>query len=229
MTISGRSRVGLELRDAAVTRLDPHDHAVRIERRHERIGDLLTEPLLQLWATTRRLDDANDTAEAGEQFAGGDEDVDDAVERHEVVLAHRSERDSEHAHELTGVGLILETDRVSEGRGGIAVEICEQVEEQICEARRRADETRAVHVLAERIEQLAHRRHGPDPIGRPMRAPTGEFHGGDLVARRRRKWPQSRRGHPVSSTASSAASSSTTRSPRRAHAISVSASSTRPS
>ena len=94
-------------RHAEVLGLDHHERAAGLEHVDDRVGDLGREPFLHLRALGEAVDEARELRQAGDAtvVAGDVRDVRAAVERREVVLAHRVQRDVAHQHHLVVIRL----------------------------------------------------------------------------------------------------------------------------
>ena len=96
-------------RHAEVLGLDHDQHALRLEAALELVGDLGRQPFLHLRALGVRVDQPGQLRQPGDPAVVVRDvgDVGLADERHEVVLAHRGERDVAHHDHLVVVGLEL--------------------------------------------------------------------------------------------------------------------------
>ena len=78
---------------AEVRRLEPNGDAFGLDERDERVGDLLTEPLLDGEPPRKEPDEPGQLGDADDPLARDVPDVRVAVEGQRVVLAERGERD----------------------------------------------------------------------------------------------------------------------------------------
>ena len=142
--------------------LDQHEGAARRERGDDRVGDLRREPLLHLRPLRVAVDEARDLREAGDAavVAGDVRDVGAAVEREEMVLAVRVQRDVAHHDHLVVIG--FEGDR--EVAGGILVQAARDLAVHLRDARRCAREPVAIGVFTDGEQQLADRLLDPGDV-----------------------------------------------------------------
>ena len=148
-------------RHAEVLGLDHHQHAARVERVDQRVGDLGGEALLHLRPLGEAVDQPGDLRQPGDPavVAGDVGHVGAPGERNEMVLAHAGHGDVAHHDHLVVVG--LERDREVVRR--VLVDPGEDLLVHVRDARRRADEPVAIRVFADGFEDLAHR--ALDPLG----------------------------------------------------------------
>ena len=126
----------------------------RLQDVDDRVGDLRREPLLHLRPLGEAVDQPGELRQAGDAavVTGDVRDVRAAVERDEVVLAERVQRDVAHQHHLVVIGL----ERDDEMARGIFVQTAADLGVHLGDPLRRAQQPVAVGVLADREEDLAH-------------------------------------------------------------------------
>ena len=87
---------------AQMARFDHHAHALRVDRIHDCLRDLLGQPLLQLQPARVHVDQTRELADAEDRAARDVADVAAAEERQHVVLAQAVELDVLHDHHAVG-------------------------------------------------------------------------------------------------------------------------------
>src|SRR5262245_38309881 len=83
-------------RHAEVSRFDEDAHAVRLNDVHDRVGDLVAQPLLHLQPPGEYFNDARQLGEADDAAIGDVGDVGPAEEREQMVLTERIKLDVPH-------------------------------------------------------------------------------------------------------------------------------------
>ena len=142
---------------AEVRRLEPHGDAFGLDERDERVGDLLTEPLLDGEPAREEPDEPGQLGDADDPLARDVADVRVAVEGQRVVLAERGERDrplDDLRERLPSGGVALGRERRHEL--GIAVVPGRRLEERAQEALGGVPRPRRPEREPERLEDLRH-------------------------------------------------------------------------
>ena len=130
--------------------LDHHRHAVRLERFHDRLGDLAGQAFLNLGAAGVCLDHPRQLADADDPPLGEVADVGLAVEGEQVVLAHAVEGDVAQDDHL----IVRNLEAHLEVVGGVLVEALEYLGVHLGDAPGRLDQALAGGVVPDRLEHL---------------------------------------------------------------------------
>ena len=135
--------------------LDHHECPAGLEDLDDRVRDLRRESLLHLRALREPVDQTRDLREPGEATVVTRDvrDMRAPVERSEMMLTHRIQRDVAHQHHLVVVGL----EGHDEMPRGVLVEPAEDLAVHLGDAARGAQQSVALRVLADREENLPHR------------------------------------------------------------------------
>src|SRR6478735_9206075 len=178
-TDRGRERLRSGLADTAhrhahVLALDDHDDPARLQDRHQGLGDLRGETLLDLRPPGVDVDQPRQLREPGD-LAGGRRDVAhvrDPAERNQVVLTGTEHLDVLDQHHL----VVAEIERRRQDVLGLLVEAREYLLVRTCHSARRLAQALTVGVLADSDEELPNSRLGPLLVENADRALPVERH-----------------------------------------------------
>ena len=133
--------------------LDDDDHPARRQRRVKRVRDLRGQPLLHLWPLGVEVDEPSELRQAGNPPVGvGDvADVRHPVPGHQVMLAHRVDRDVPDDHELL---VVLVEDR-GQHLGGVGTDAGEDLGVRPGHPLGGVAQAVAVGILTDRDQNLA--------------------------------------------------------------------------
>ena len=149
--------------------LDANDDAVGLQDGHDRIGDLLTHPLLQLRSVRRHSHQARQSTETGNALMWGVVNVDEAVKGQQMVFAHRAERDAGETDHAPGLLVAVQRNRIAQCRAKTLVESREEVQEKVSDPIGRPAQAGPIRVVTEREQKLANGRHRAIPVDRRAR------------------------------------------------------------
>ena len=135
---------------AGVRGFDQHRDAARLELRHERVGDLAGQALLNLQAQREALDQARQLAQAHDLAFGQIGNVRLPHERQHVVFAHRIEGDVFEDHDF----VVIFVERRFEMFAGIVAVAAENFGVHARHARGRVEQAVAFRVLADSRENF---------------------------------------------------------------------------